>query len=128
MLQWGRRGEPAETSARRANAGVSACFNGAAGVNLRKLHDHVLRAARDRGFNGAAGVNLRKLTTMPALDGVAMLLQWGRRGEPAETATRCHHRAGVRGLQWGRRGEPAETASAPRWSRTAHRASMGPQG
>ncbi len=59
-LQWGRRGEPAETTLSNLSDPAAARFNGAAGVNLRKLRARLQRANQRSSFNGAAGVNLRK--------------------------------------------------------------------
>ena len=60
LLQWGRRGEPAETGGASAGLLFWYSFNGAAGVNLRKRRRIECAGLRSHRFNGAAGVNLRK--------------------------------------------------------------------
>ncbi len=67
QLQWGRRGEPAETGASLRARGRAVGFNGAAGVNLRKPFSRMIARANLLSFNGAAGVNLRKLVDLPAV-------------------------------------------------------------
>ena len=52
-------------------------------MNLRKDRQALHLHSRQVGFNGAAGMNLRKAGAL-APDETAILLQWGRRNEPAE--------------------------------------------
>ena len=59
-------------------------FNGAAGMNLRKVDRTDAPNEFWGGFNGAAGMNLRKVDPQRAWAIFSQALQWGRRNEPAE--------------------------------------------
>ena len=85
-------------------------FNGAATLQLRKLHDSFNRLVALERFNGAATLQLRKPVTLTTWNGQRMLLQWGPQlCSCGNSVSGAGFRIPYSELQWGRNFAVAET-------------------